>query len=129
MGQPRTNYPVSQTVAGIINELISAAVTLDDRKRDGQDDPELVEHARYHVMAALELAKRMFRATLEHTKVPGLPNLRPTKSDLKLKAMLEVLTEVMDDNTIPPGMTITIADDGEVLVGGENVHSGYYEKP
>lgn len=62
MAQARTDYPHGQTVCGLMVELTSALVSMTQIQRTVT--PDDIDHAREHVMAAMDLAKRLLRDQL-----------------------------------------------------------------
>lgn len=63
MAAPRLDYKANETAQGLMIELTSALLSLTEITRPVQ--PEDIEHGRAHIMAALELAKRMLKQTLK----------------------------------------------------------------
>ena len=63
MAEPRLDYKKDETVQGLMVELTSALLSLSRITRDVT--PDDVEHGRAHVMAGLELAKRLMKQQLK----------------------------------------------------------------
>lgn len=69
MAQARTDYPDSQTVCGLMVELTSALVSMTQIQRSVT--PDDIAHAREHIMAGLDLAKRLLRTQLGDVPAPS----------------------------------------------------------
>lgn len=65
MAAPRLNYKANETAQGLMIELASALLSMTEVTRPVT--PEDIAHAREHVFAALELAKRLLKGTLKST--------------------------------------------------------------
>ena len=63
MAQARLDYAEDETICGIMVELTSALVSITHIQREVTKDD--VAHGAEHIMAALDLTKRLLRSTLK----------------------------------------------------------------
>lgn len=63
MAAPRLDYKKDETAQGLMIELTSALLSLTEITRPVT--PDDIEHGRAHVMAALELTKRLMKQQLK----------------------------------------------------------------